>query len=216
MATGRFGPSDRAARMMRTFAKLPPHAPGMRIGLFGGSFNPPHAGHALVCSLALRRLRLDRLWVMVSPGNPLKSPQGLPSLEQRMAAVRRLTRDPRIVVTGFEADLGFRYSFQTVARLRRACPGVKFVWVMGADNLETFFRWRRWRDIARSLPILVIDRPGSTHGAVHGLAGGWFERRRLPEHLSLTLPGRKAPALIVLHGPKSSLSSTQLRARGEG
>jgi nicotinate-nucleotide adenylyltransferase len=186
----------------------------MRIGLFGGSFNPPHAGHALVCAIALRRLRLDALWLMVSPGNPLKSQQGLPSLAARMIEARKLTRDPRVKVTGFEGELGVRYSYQTVDYLRRACPGVKFVWVMGADNLENFFLWRRWRDIARKMPILVIDRPGSTHGAVHGLAAGWFERRRLPEHLASTLPGRRPPALIVLHGPRSSLSSTQLRAQG--
>jgi nicotinate-nucleotide adenylyltransferase len=185
----------------------------MRIGLFGGTFNPPHAGHALVCAIAIRRLRLDRLWVMVSPGNPLKSSVDLPSLPERMAQARRLTRDPRVVVTGFEAELGARYSYQTVARLRRSCPGVKFVWIMGADNLAAFFRWRRWRDIAQTMPILVVDRPGSTHLAVHGLAAAWFERRRLPETSAATLPLRKPPALIVLHGPRSKLSSTQLRAR---
>jgi nicotinate-nucleotide adenylyltransferase len=193
---------------------LPPHAPGMRIGLFGGSFNPPHAGHALVCALALRGLGLDKLWLMVSPGNPLKDAAGLPPLRERMAAARRLSRDPRIVVTDFEARLGARYSYQTVAHLRRAAPGVKFVWVMGADNLAAFFRWRRWRDIARSMPILVIDRPGSTHLAVKGQAGGWFERWRLPETALKTLSSRPAPALIVLHGPRSTLSSTQLRAAG--
>ncbi len=193
--------------------RLPPHAPGMRIGLFGGTFNPPHAGHALVCAIAIRRLRLDRLWLMVSPGNPLKSVENLPSLPERMAAARKLTRDPRVIVTGFEAELGARYSYQTVEHLRRACPGVKFVWIMGADNLAAFFRWRRWREIARKMPILVVDRPGSTHLAVHGLASAWFERRRLPESLASTLPLRKPPALIVLHGPRSKLSSTQLRAQ---
>jgi nicotinate-nucleotide adenylyltransferase len=133
-----------------------------------------------------------------------------------VAAARKLTRDPRVKVTGFEAELGVRYSYQTVDYLLRACPGVKFVWVMGADNLENFFRWRRWRDIARKMPILVIDRPGSTHRAVYGLAAGWFGRRRLPEHLAQNLPGRKPPALIVLHGPRSSLSSTQLRGEWRG
>src|SRR6516225_7587208 len=94
-------------------ALLPPHYAGMRIGLFGGSFNPPHAGHALVCDLALKRLGLHRVWVMVTPGNPLKSRQGLPSLAARMAAARKVLRDPRIVVTGFEADIGACYSWQT-------------------------------------------------------------------------------------------------------
>jgi len=204
MAPARPAPEERL--------KLPPHARGMRIGLFGGSFNPSHAGHVLVCALALRRLGLDRVWLMVSPGNPLKDPKELPSLEARMQAARGLSRDPRVIVTGFEAALGARYSYQTVAYLRRACPGVKFVWIMGADNLASFFRWKRWRDIARKMPILVVDRPGSTHRAVHGLSGGWFERYRLPESAARTLPGRQAPALVVLHGPRSSLSSTKLRA----
>ncbi len=193
--------------------KLPPHAPGMRIGLFGGSFNPPHAGHAMVCAVALRRLALDRIWLMVSPGNPLKNPTELPPLAERIRAARALTRDPRVTVTGFEAGLRARYSYQTVEHLLRACPGVKFVWIMGADNLAGFFRWRRWREIARKMPILVIDRPGSTHRAVHGLAGGWFERFRLPESSARTLPLRAPPALVVLHGPRSTLSSTQLRAK---
>ncbi len=191
---------------------LPPFSRGMRIGLFGGSFNPPHAGHALVCELALKRLGLDRIWLMVSPGNPLKSREGLPSLSERMAAARRLMRDPRVVVTGFEADVGAVYSFQTVDFLRRSCPGVHFVWIMGADNLATFFRWRRWREIARKLPILVVDRPGATHRAERGLAASWFARRRLPESQAKHLALRRPPALIVLHGPRSSLSSTQLRA----
>ena len=193
--------------------RLPPHAPGMRIGLFGGTFNPPHAGHALVCAIAIRRLRLDRLWLMVSPGNPLKSLEHLPSLPERMAQARKLTREPRVIVTGFEAELGARYSYQTVARLRQSCPGVKFVWIMGADNLAAFFRWRRWREIAHKMPVLVVDRPGSTHLAVRGLAAAWFGRRRLPESCAATLPLRKPPALIVLHGPRSKLSSTQLRAQ---
>jgi nicotinate-nucleotide adenylyltransferase len=195
---------------------LPPFARGMRIGLFGGSFNPPHAGHALVCELALRRLGLDRVWLMVSPGNPLKSREGLPSLSERMAAARRLMRDPRVVVTGFEAEIGAVYSFQTVEYLRRACPGVHFVWIMGADNLADFFRWKRWREIARKVPILVVDRPGATHRAERGLAASWLAGRRLPESQAKTLALRRPPALIVLHGPRSSLSSTQLRGARSG
>jgi nicotinate-nucleotide adenylyltransferase len=191
---------------------LPPFSRGMRIGLFGGSFNPPHAGHALVCELALKRLGLDRIWLMVSPGNPLKSREGLPSLSERMAAARRLMRDRRVVVTGFEAKIGAVYSFQTVDFLLRACPGVHFVWVMGADNLSGFFRWKRWRDIARKLPILVVDRPGATHRAERGAAASWLARSRLPESRAKTFVLRQPPALIVLHGPRSSLSSTQLRA----
>ena len=193
-------------------ALFPPHAPGMRIGLFGGSFNPPHGGHALVCNLALRRVGLHRVWVMVTPGNPLKSREGLPSLAERMAAARKVMRHPRIVVTGFEAEIGAAYSWQTVNFLRRACPGVHFVWIMGADNLAGFFRWQRWRDIAAAMPILAVDRPGSTHIAERGQAASCLGRRRLPETQAKTLALRAPPALIVLHGPRSPLSSTQLRA----
>ncbi len=195
---------------------LPPFSRGMRIGLFGGTFNPPHAGHALVCELALKKLGLDRIWLMVSPGNPLKSREGLPSLSQRMAAARRLIRDPRVVVTGFEAEISAVYSFQTVDFLRRSCPGVHFVWIMGADNLAGFFRWRRWREIARKMPILVVDRPGATHRAERGLAASWFAGRRLPESQAKNLALRRPPALIVLHGPRSALSSTELRAARSG
>ena len=213
MAPGRRAREISSLNMARGIVRLPPHAPGMRIGLFGGSFDPAHAGHALVCAIALRRLKLDRLWLMVSPGNPLKDATSLTPLAERMRAARRLTRDPRVVVTDFEAGIGARYSYQTVEHLLQACPGVKFIWIMGADNLADFFRWRRWRNIARKMPILVIDRPGSTHRATRGLAAAWFERRRLPEFSAKNLALRKPPALIVLHGPRSKLSSTQLRAQ---
>jgi nicotinate-nucleotide adenylyltransferase len=197
-----------------SLARLPPHPAGMRIGLFGGSFNPPHAGHRLVCDIAMRQLELDRIWLMVSPGNPLKSPQELAPLPQRLRQARKLIRDPRVIVTGLEAEIGARYTHQTLDYLLRHCPGVHFVWIMGADNLGEFFRWRRWRDIARKAPILVIDRPGSTHRAARGVAAGWFERYRLPESFAKALPLRAPPALIVLHGPRSHLSSTLLRAQG--
>jgi nicotinate-nucleotide adenylyltransferase len=193
--------------------KLPPHAPGMRIGLFGGSFNPPHEGHRLVALMALRRAGLDALWVMVTPGNPLKDPAQLPPLAERLARTKALFRHPRIKVTDFETPLRVRYSWQTVDFLSRRARGAKFVWVMGADNLAGFHRWRRWRDIARKLPILVVDRPGSTHRAALGGVAGWFSRVRLPEAQAARLCDRRPPALVLLHGPRSPLSSTQLRAR---
>src|SRR5262245_40564042 len=134
-------------------AELPLALTGQRIGLMGGTFNPPHEGHAVCAVTALRRLQLDQLWWMVTPGNPLKSGDGLPSLEERMAASRRLVSDPRIRVTGFEAELGTRYTYETVRYLKRHLAGVHLVWVMGADNLAGFHRWQRWREIARLVPI---------------------------------------------------------------
>src|SRR6202142_3471652 len=135
------------ARRHRGRVLLPLHAPGMRIGLFGGTFDPPHAAHRAACLLAMRRLGLDRVWWLVSPGNPLKDTRGLAPLEARIAAAAKIARHPKIAVTGIEALIGTRYTYETIAYLKRRCPGVRFVWIMGGDNLATFHHWKRWRDI---------------------------------------------------------------------
>ena len=194
--------------------RLPRHARGMRIGLFGGSFDPPHEGHRLAALTALKRLRLDAVWWVVSPGNPLKDHAGLAPQRARMAAARALSAHPRIAVTGFEADIGTRYTYDTVRYLTRRCPGVRFVWIMGADNLAGFHRWQRWRDIARLVPIAVIDRPGSTLRAAASRAGRTLAAGRLDESDGPLLAGKKTPAFIFLHGPRSMMSSTLLRERG--
>ena len=191
--------------------RLPPCAPGQTIGLLGGTFDPPHAGHRLISGLALRRLRLDRLWWLVTPGNPLKETDGLAATRARVAAAQRLARDPRIAVTGFEAEIGSRYTYQTIAWLCRRAPGVHFVWIMGADNLSQFHRWRRWRDIARLAPIVVNDRPGSTHKARAGPAGSALGRFRWPEEEAAHFASARPPALLFLHGPRSDQSSSALR-----
>lgn len=184
----------------------------MRIGLFGGSFNPPHEGHALVSHIALTRLRLDRLWWLVTPGNPLKDTSELPTLEARIAAARRIARDPRIVVTGVEAEIGARYTADTLRYLRARCPGVRFVWIMGADNLLQFHRWRDWEDILRRTPIAVVDRPGATLRAANAKAAQRFPQARLFEGRAGALATTPPPALLYLHGPRSFASSTELRA----
>ncbi len=191
---------------------LPPYARGMRIGLFGGTFDPPHAAHRAACLLAMRRLGLDRVWWMVTPGNPLKNTRGLAPLWQRVAAARALANHPRIDVTDFEAQLGTRYTYETISYLVRRCRGVRFVWIMGADNLRSFHRWQRWRDIAALVPIAVVDRLGPSFYAAASVGGQAFARARLPERAAKTLPGRKPPAWAYLHGLKSPLSSTALRA----
>ncbi len=191
--------------------RLPPFAPGQAIGLLGGSFNPPHEGHRLISELALRRLRLDRLWWLVTPGNPLKSAAGLIEMRERIEAAQKLRRDPRIAVTGFEAEIGARYTYETIAWLKRRAPGAHFVWIMGADNLSQFHLWRRWRAIADLAPILVVDRPGSTVRALAGRAGAALARYRRRETEAARFARLDPPAFMFLHGPRSSLSSTALR-----
>ena len=184
----------------------------MRIGLFGGTFDPPHRAHLGATLLALKRLRLDRVWWLVTPGNPLKDTRGLAPLSQRLDAARSLTHDPRIAITGFEADLGVRYSFDTVSYLVRRCPGVHFVWIMGADNLRSFHRWQRWRGIAGLVPMAVIDRLGPSLYSIGGVAGQALARARIRESAAGSLADRRPPAWVFLHGLKSPLSSTALRA----
>ncbi|MDP3545539.1 MAG: nicotinate-nucleotide adenylyltransferase [Phreatobacter sp.] len=192
---------------------MPPHAPGMKIGLFGGSFNPPHDAHRLVALTALKRLGLDAVWWLVSPGNPLKTGRGLAPLDERIAAARRLARHPAIHVTGVEAALGTRYTFDTIAKLRARCRGVRFVWIMGADNLAQFHLWQNWRGIAAMVPLAVMDRPGASLRAGAGVAAQALARYRMAESDGRLLAGAHPPAWIFLHGRKSPLSSTALREK---
>ena len=192
-------------------ARLPRFSPGQRIGLLGGSFNPPHQGHLLISLYALKRLRLDRVWWLATPGNPLKDNEGLPSLEARLAEARALVRDPRIAVTGFEAEIGARFTADTIAFLRRRAPGVHFVWLMGADNLRQFHLWRRWRRLAETVPIAAIARPGSTLSALAAPAAGYFAKCRVPEARAADFAKSRPPAFIFLHGPQSMLSSSAIR-----
>jgi nicotinate-nucleotide adenylyltransferase len=185
----------------------------MRVGLFGGTFDPPHAAHLAASVLALKRLQLDRIWWLVTPGNPLKDTRHLQPLEQRMAAARALAAHPRIHVSGLEAVINTRYTYDTLSYLVSRCPGVRFVWVMGADNLRSFYRWQNWRGIANLMPMAVVDRMGSSLYATGGRASQALARYRLPEHAATGLASRKPPAWIYLHGLKSPLSSTALRAQ---
>ncbi len=186
----------------------------MRIGLYGGSFNPPHAGHRLVSLMALKRLGLDRVWWIVTPGNPLKDTGELATTAMRVAAAEDLARHPRIDVTAFEEEIGSRYTVDTLSYLRRRCPGVDFVWIMGADNLASFHRWRGWEGISSLMPLAVIDRPGWTLRAIGSRAAVALAPYRLAESEARALAGLPAPAWTYLHGPRSFLSSTELRRAG--
>ena len=184
----------------------------MRIGLFGGTFDPAHAAHRAASLLAMKRIGLDRVWWLVTPGNPLKDTRGLAPLSARTIAARALAHHPRIDVTDLEAQLGTRYTYQTISYLVRACPQVRFVWIMGADNLRAFHRWQRWREIADLVPIAVVDRLGPSLYSAAGVAGNALAWARIPEAAAKSLAGRRPPAWLFLHGLKSPLSSTALRA----
>jgi nicotinate-nucleotide adenylyltransferase len=183
----------------------------MRIGLLGGSFNPPHAAHRTISLLALKRLRLGRVWWLVTPGNPLKDPRKLPPLAARLRLARAAARHPAIVPTAVEAELGTRFSHDTVAKLTARYPRVRFVFLMGADNLAEFHRWRRWQEFARTVPFAVVDRAGSSLRALASPAAIALGRYRLAESGSPRLAERAPPAWTFLHGLKLPLSSTALR-----
>jgi len=185
---------------------------GMVVGLFGGSFNPPHRGHVLVAEIALRRLGLDQLWWLVTPGNPLKNRRELAPLSERLASCETMASDPRIKVTAFEKTLGTSYTARTLDFIRARNPHVHFIWIMGADNLAGFHRWQRWQKIATTFPIAVIDRPGSTLAYLSSKMARTFDYARIDEEDAGILWQKRAPAWTFIHGPRSTLSSSAIRA----
>ncbi|TGY88818.1 nicotinate-nucleotide adenylyltransferase [Marinicauda algicola] len=187
--------------------------PGMRVGLFGGSFDPVHAGHLHVARTALKRLALDRVWWIVSPQNPLK-PHAPGDLARRLRAVEAAARAPRMVVTDIEARLGVRYTADLVARLTAAHPGVRFVWIMGADSLAGFHRWKDWQTIAARVPIAVIARPTDPIRARLSRAARTLSRHRLPQSRAAALPSCLPPCWTYLTAPLHGESSRALRAHG--
>ncbi len=196
---------------IRTITDLPHSEAGMKIGLFGGSFNPPHQGHRLVSRQALKRLGLDAVWWLVTPGNPLKDHSELAPLQQRVLAARQLVDHPRVKITGFEAGRGFSFTYETLKFLRQRLPDRKFVWIMGADSFLTFNRWERWREIARLMPLAIYARPGSDWRAPFSKAATTLMRYRIKENNAIILPGIPAPAWVYLHGMMSPLSSKDIR-----
>ena len=190
-----------------------PHVePGQRVGLFGGSFNPPHEGHVHVCEQALRKLELSQIWWLVTPGNPLKDQSSLAPLAERIEACEAITPNPRMKITACEVNLPTRYTADTLEHIVARNPAVDFVWVMGADNLGQFHRWERWRNIASLMPIAVVDRPGSTMVLHSAFAAQSLRHFRVDESDAPLLITMKPPAWTFLHGPRNSLSSTALRA----
>jgi nicotinate-nucleotide adenylyltransferase len=196
-----------------SLTRLPYFRPGMRIGLFGGSFDPPHQGHRQVSLAALTLLRLDQVWWLVSPHNPLKPNAPSEDLGRRVAAARACAAHPRIKVTGVEAALGTTYTAETLRRLALRLGGVDLVWMMGADNLRQFHRWRDWQEIAASVPIAVFNRPGEALAALSAPAAIALRQARLPTGEAGFLAENRPPAWVFLPTPHVPLSSTELRAR---
>lgn len=191
--------------------KVPHIEEGMSIGLFGGSFNPPHEGHRHVALTALQRLQINRLWWLVSPGNPLKQNDGLPPLRERILHSKQMMVHPLIDVTGCEATLKTKYSADLVRHLVKRYPTVRFVWIMGADNLTNFHQWERWQDIAANVPICVIDRPGDTLATRSSQAAKKLLHSRIDAADAKLLKDFSPPAWTFIHAPKNALSSTLLR-----
>jgi nicotinate-nucleotide adenylyltransferase len=202
-----------SASFGRIKVRLPYAAPGQAIGLLGGSFNPPHLAHLMISETAIKRAGLDKVWWIVSPGNPLKKRSETAPLAERMALCRSVARNPRIIVTDFERDLPTPYTASTLAFLRARNPLVRFVWVMGADNLATINRWQSWRDIFAIMPIVVVDRPGWRMKALASKAARMFASARVSENEARHLPFTATPAWTFLTAPLSSISSTEIREK---
>lgn len=192
---------------------FPPASPGMVIGLLGGSFDPAHEGHVHITREAMKRFGLDRVWWLVSPGNPLK-PRPPAALPVRLAEARRIMRHPRVTVTDLETRLGTRFTAATLRRLRRLYPRVRFVWLMGADNLAQLDRWEDWRWIMENVALGVLARPGSRIQARGAKAAEAYRQKQVKPAASRRLASHPLPAWSLVDLPMRDISSSEIRARG--
>jgi len=189
----------------------PPFGDGQRIGLFGGSFNPAHRGHEMVALYALKKLRLDWVWWLVSPQNPLKDPRETGEYESRLAEARRIARHPRFVVTDIERQLGSRTTAETLRGLAPALSRGKFVWIMGADSFANLHHWHNWREIAETVPLVILARPGYSLRALAGEAANRYDEYEVPGHLAPQLVTMAPPAWAFIPMPLRKESSTAIR-----
>ncbi len=193
---------------------FPQACAGQTIGLLGGSFDPAHEGHVHITRAALARFGLDGVWWLVSPGNPLKT-RGPAPLQDRMARAKAVMQHPAVTVTDIEAHLGTRYTAETLAVLRARWPGVRFVWLMGADNFAQFHLWQDWQGIVETTPLGILARPGQRISARMSRAARIYRRWRIPGRASRLLGVAKAPAWCFINLPMTDESSTAIRDRGE-
>ena len=191
-------------------AHLPPTSSRQRIGLFGGSFDPPHSGHMHVAKTALKRLDLDQVWWFPARGNPLKATPG--GFDARLAAVQIMLEGHRAMrASDVEAHAGLTYTIDLIRLMRAHCPNAQLVWIMGSDSLENFHEWKDWQSLAKLVPIAVIARPGSTQASRSSHFAKVFRKARLPRRAAKLLPGHTAPAWTYLNAPLNPASSTALR-----
>jgi nicotinate-nucleotide adenylyltransferase len=190
----------------------PPFGDGQRIGLFGGSFNPAHRGHAAVALYALKALELDWVWWLVSPQNPLKDPSITGDYEQRLAQTREVASHPRFVVTDIERQLGSRNTAETLAGLAPVLRRAHFVWIMGADSFATLHRWQHWLMIPETLPLAILARPGYSLRALNGPAATRFDNAQVPLERAPQLVTRRPPAWCFIPMPLRPESSTAIRS----
>jgi nicotinate-nucleotide adenylyltransferase len=193
--------------------KLPPFGMGQKIGLFGGSFNPAHRGHVMVALYAMKRLKLDWVWWLVSPQNPLKDVRETGEYARRLAYTRQMARHPRFVVSDLEKQNNSKYTAETLAALKGAFRRGRFVWIMGADSLSNLHRWHHWEDIAESVSFAVLARPGYSIRALQGRAATRFSQRRVPDGAASAISFRKPPAFVFVTMPLRKESSTAIRKR---
>jgi nicotinate-nucleotide adenylyltransferase len=197
----------------------PPGAPAaathrLRVGLLGGSFNPAHGGHRRISLEALKRLELDQVWWLVAPQNPLKPKHDTAPLAKRMERAEAVAAHPRIRVTDLEARLGTRYTVDTVARIRERFSDVRFVWLMGADNLATLHRWRRWRQLVHLVPIAIFDRDPYSYKSLASVAAHRFENARWTAADLSGLVTAPPPAWCLLRLRTHPAASSAIRAEG--
>lgn len=192
------------------------HRYRMRVGILGGSFNPAHPGHRHLADVAMRRLRLDQVWLLVSPGNPLKRAQGMAPFRERLASAQAISDGRRVIATAIERRLGTRYTADTLSALRQLFPRVSFVWLMGADILAELPRWKRWTGIARAVPFAVVPRPGYNHRALSGQAARRLKHAWHPAREAPVLARNGPPSWTFLPAQQNAISATALRAAYSG
>ncbi|MDZ7629096.1 MAG: nicotinate-nucleotide adenylyltransferase [Parvularculaceae bacterium] len=192
---------------------IPGRHDSSRIGLLGGSFNPAHEGHREISLVALKRLQLDAVWWLVSPGNPLKEANAYAPYEDRLKAARKVSDHPRIIVSNFEERKGLQYTVDTLETLTALWPQINFVWLMGADSMATFHRWRDWRKIARLAPFAVFNRPGFETAWTSSPAADALAAFRLEPGAASGLAGTEPPAWVFIDEPTNSQSSTAIREK---